>query len=246
MERLDDAVTESPVSHSGSTPGDLAASLLSEQTVSALLDKIVEVAVVTIDDVAAASISIATKDSPGYQTVSASHDSARSLDHLQYSTDDGPCVEAIKAAQEVTLSLPAERWASFSAAATAAGFMAVWSLPLVIENWPGGSLNLYHSAAGTWDGEDARAARLVADQSVAVLASARELARSEHINLTLRQALETRTVIGQAQGVLMARQAIGPEEAFDILRKASQRTNRKLRDIAAEIVSSVRTGTDPD
>lgn len=45
--------------------------------------------------------------------------------------------------------------------------------------------------------------------------------------------------MGPAQGVLMARQSISPGEAFDVLRRASQRTNRKLRDVAAEIVEGV-------
>jgi AmiR/NasT family two-component response regulator len=61
-------------------------------------------------------------------------------------------------------------------------------------------------------------------------------------NANLQAALTTRTVIGQAQGVLMARQEINEAEAFDVLRRASQRTNRKLRDIAADIVRSVQGG----
>lgn len=62
---------------------------------------------------------------------------------------------------------------------------------------------------------------------------------STDTNATLRLALDTLPVMGPAQGVLMARQSISPGEAFDVLRRASQRTNRKLRDVAAEIVEGV-------
>ena len=54
----------------------------------------------------------------------------------------------------------------------------------------------------------------------------------------LQAALESRDVIGQAKGILMARQGLSADEAFDVLRRASQRTNRKLRDVAAEVAAA--------
>lgn len=53
----------------------------------------------------------------------------------------------------------------------------------------------------------------------------------------LRQAVENRTVIGQAQGILIAREHVTADTAFDMLRRASQRENRKVVDIAAQIVA---------
>ncbi len=62
----------------------------------------------------------------------------------------------------------------------------------------------------------------------------------------LRTALESRDVIGQAKGILMARQGISADEAFDLLRRASQRSNVKLRDVAAQVVAgAVRPNPDP-
>ncbi|HET6875009.1 MAG TPA: ANTAR domain-containing protein [Acidimicrobiales bacterium] len=55
---------------------------------------------------------------------------------------------------------------------------------------------------------------------------------------TLRAALDSRDTIGMAKGILMAREGCTPDEAFDILRRASQRENRKLADLAAELVAS--------
>ena len=56
----------------------------------------------------------------------------------------------------------------------------------------------------------------------------------------LREALASRGLIEQAKGILMANEHCGEDEAFDILRRASQRTNRKLRDIARQVVDGAR------
>ena len=66
-------------------------------------------------------------------------------------------------------------------------------------------------------------------------------AAAAKLNENLREAIATREIIGEAKGILMARQACTSDEAFDILRRASQRTNRKLRDIAVELVSTTES-----
>lgn len=219
--------------------------LLSEQTIPDLLRKVLDVAVTAVEGVDAATVTVLSATDSGFATVSATDDSARSVDEVQYQ-GGGPCVAAAVESTEVRIELPdADQWARFSAAALSAGYHAVWSLPLAAGGSSVGSLNLYAGRTAPWLAGTGQTARLLGHQAEAVLASAMELARSEQLNVTLRRALETRTVIGQAQGVLMARQHIGSEEAFDILRRASQRTNRKVRDIAVEIVATVKGDQDP-
>ena len=58
----------------------------------------------------------------------------------------------------------------------------------------------------------------------------------------MRIAMDSRAVIEQAKGVLMAQQQVDAEQAFEILRAASQRSNRKLRDIAVGVVASTQPG----
>lgn len=53
----------------------------------------------------------------------------------------------------------------------------------------------------------------------------------------LRAALRSRDVIGMAKGILIASEGVGPDEAFEILTRASQRENRKLREVAADLVT---------
>lgn len=57
----------------------------------------------------------------------------------------------------------------------------------------------------------------------------------------LVDAIEGRDVIGMAKGILMQAEDIGPEEAFQVLVKASQRENKKLRQVAHDLVEH-RTG----
>lgn len=230
-------MNESPVTEAGSVPTDLSTALTSKQAVSDLLTTIVDLAVAGVDGVGGASISVSRTDPAGYLTVTATDDSIRAADEMQYS-GGGPCVEAIVRSSEVMLTLPCPDWPDFSEAATGTGTSAVWSLPLSGAD-VAASLNLYASVPAPWDDDAAGVARMLAGQAARLLAHASDLARCEQVNSTLRRALETRTIIGQAQGVLMARQGITAEDAFDILRRASQRTNRKLRDIATDIVAGL-------
>lgn len=222
-------------------PEGLAAALLRQQPISDLLQTILEFAVSIVEAVDAASVTVAVSEPPGFRTVGASDVSSRSLDQVQYLEGGGPCVAAVTGSEDVTISLPTPEWVRFSAAGVAAGYRSVRSMPLSVEGRTAGSLNLYSSAPTPWDRNSARAVRLISEQAQLVMLNAVDVARAEHANATLRRALETRTVIGQAQGVLMARQGVGAEEAFDVLRRASQRTNRKLRDIAAEIVAGAKS-----
>ncbi|MCU4185395.1 GAF and ANTAR domain-containing protein [Acidiferrimicrobium sp. IK] len=200
------------------------------------LSLILSVAVTAVPDVHGASVSLRGRGAE-YATIEASSSAARKIDEVQYRDGGGPCVAAIETGAEQTLALPSGMWSAFSEAAGAAGICSVWSLPLATRPEAPGSLNLYSMTGEPWRDRGAQTARLLALMASAALGSAEELADARESNANLREALQTRTVIGQAQGVLMSRQGVPGEEAFDILRRASQRSNRKLRDVAAEIVA---------
>jgi AmiR/NasT family two-component response regulator len=61
---------------------------------------------------------------------------------------------------------------------------------------------------------------------------------AEQLEVDLMKALESREVIGEAKGILMERLRITPEEAFDILRRSSQRINVKLREVALRLTET--------
>jgi GAF domain-containing protein len=222
---------------------ELAGVLLYQQTFPDLLGIIVNLAVSAIDGVDGASVSVVVGDRERFETTSASSLAVRDIDGAQYEKAEGPCVEAIRTGCEVNIGVPAPRWPRFSERAVMAGMRSVWSLPLSVKGRTTGALNLYSTRPGPWAGAAVPVARGLAGQAAVVLANAASLADAETTNSHLQEALESRDLIGQAKGVLMARQNVSANEAFDILRRESQKRSRKLRDIAAEVVS--RLGCPP-
>lgn len=105
--------------------------------------------------------------------------------------------------------------------------------PIRIDGAVIGTVNLY--VRGDVE-EAAHLAKLLADNAAASISNAQVYAGARHLAAHLGRALESRGVIEQAKGVLIAMQRCTPDEAFDILRRSSQRQNRKLRAIAEEIV----------
>jgi GAF domain-containing protein len=220
---------------------DLSFQLLSERSVDEVMETVVSVAVSAGPAIRDASVSLRARTTGHFATISATSPDVKAVDEVQYRSRLGPCVQAIDLGVEVRSGLPNPNWPDFSAAAQRVALRSVWSLPLPVGEEVIGALNLYSSDAEPWEPRS-ETMDLLARQAAALLSNALALSRSEQLNATLRQALETRTVIGQAQGVLMGRQRITADEAFDILRRASQRTNRKLRDVALDIVRSVSQG----
>lgn len=168
---------------------------------------------------------------------------AGACDRAEQQAGEGPCLDASREQRRITVpDVRADpRWPAWREATLAAGFCATAALPAARH---GGvdvdlAINLYHPRPGEW-GEDVLTdvARFADDaaRAVIVAANAQEQRRT---NEDLRSAMVARTVIDQALGVVMAQNRCGPEEAFDILRRASQTRNQKMRDLAAGIVASV-------
>jgi hypothetical protein len=166
------------------------------------------------------------------------------LDAIQQRTGEGPCLDAIAHrlivyADDLATDL---RWTHFSPQAAAAGIRSVLSLPLA-PNSQDGSLNLYARYPAAFGVVDrARATILVSLASLA-LSVAQSHEDEERRAENLNAALATRETIGEALGILMERERITADQAFDVLRRASQHLNIKLRDVAQNLVD---TGESPD
>jgi len=156
------------------------------------------------------------------------------IDQTQYDSDRGPCLDAARRHEvvEVADTRRDDRWPEFAAAARAHGVLSTLSVPVVATNGLG-ALNFYNGTVSFFDDDARRLAGLFAGQCS--VASRYWSAASESMNLTA--AMQTRAVIEQAKGVIMATGHCSAEEAFELLRVQSQHENRKLRDIAAEIVA---------
>ncbi|HWG72701.1 MAG TPA: GAF and ANTAR domain-containing protein [Acidimicrobiales bacterium] len=161
------------------------------------------------------------------------------VDALQRDTGEGPALDAIAQGGAVYAADLADdrRWPRFGPGAVDAGIRSVLAV-LVANDGTLGALVLYSrypSAFGVVDrGKTTALSALAGAALVSVGAREDEERRAEN----LRAALDTRAVIGQAQGILMERERINADQAFDVLRRASQQLNVKLREVAQGLVDT--------
>jgi GAF domain-containing protein len=162
------------------------------------------------------------------------------VDEQQYNSEgEGPCIDAFR--QQIIFRIAdtatETRWPEFAATAAAHGIRSTLSLPLSRPDEPMGALNLYSRSLYTFD-TDTGPAEILALQAVIVLANAQTYHDARELNENLNQALVSRRTIDYAIGLLMAGGGRSPADAFQILVRASQRENRKLRDIATDLVTA--------
>jgi len=166
------------------------------------------------------------------------------VDALQQLTGEGPCLDAI--AQRAVFSsddLETElRWVHFAPQATRLGIRSVLALPLTA-NSQLGALNLYARYPGVFGVFDRARAVLLASLAGLALSVAHSHEDEERRADNLHAALTSREIIGEAMGILMERERVTSDQAFDVLRRASQHLNIKLREVAQNLVD---TGEDPD
>ncbi len=151
-------------------------------------------------------------------------------DGLQHSLREGPCVDALEADEVETRDLAAEtRWPRWRPEVLESGVRSMLCVQLRLDDRGLGALNLYSTRPEAFDDGDRAAARYLASHGAILMSAARE-------RDTLQQALESRTTIGQAEGLLMERFGIDAETAFTVLVRYSQSTQTKLSTVAEDLV----------
>lgn len=211
---------------------ELARNLHHEGNTHDTLARIVRAAVELIPGVEHGSISVVT-DRRQVDSQVPSGDLPRRVDRLQSETGQGPCLDAVFEQQTVRINdlSRAERWPEFAPRAVEAGARAMLSFQLYVDGDSLGALNLYSSVPDAFDDESEHVGLLFASHAAIAFA---DVQKREH----LLRAMETRDLIGQAKGILMERLKVSGDQAFLILAQVSQDTNRKLRDVAEQLVHS--------
>jgi GAF domain-containing protein len=102
-----------------------------------------------------------------------------------------------------------------------------------------GAIKVYSREVAAYDEHSEHLLTLFAEQAAILLANMRSLQDAQQLSAQLKDSLTRRDVIGQAKGILIAQGAAGEEAAFGMLVSASQRSNVKLHELAAQIVASV-------
>jgi GAF domain-containing protein len=170
-------------------------------------------------------------------TPAATHELVNRGDELQYVLGEGPCLDAIWHYDTVISANLAEeerwtRWAPCVAAELS--IRSMLALRLFTSTELVGALNLYSKDIDAFDEDDAYTGTYIAAQVAVAIAE-------EQQTESLRIGALNRTIIGQAQGILMERYKVDADQAFNVMRRVSQDNNTKLIRVADELVRTRRT-----
>jgi hypothetical protein len=213
---------------------ELGEQLASSDSASAF-DALTTVAVRQVRGADAASIT--TYRDNQFKTVSSTSDRARRADAIQYELRSGPCLDAVieNALYQPDDLRSDDRWPEYGARVNRElGWTSMLSFRLfpelaTVELRAG--LNLYAEHEHAFDLTSVQVGLLLATHGAMAIAADLNRAQSEDLN----RALHTSREIGVAVGILMTRHQLSRDQAFDLLRVASQHQNRKLRDVAIEV-----------
>ena len=185
-----------------------------------------------------ASVTIIEEERP--ITVGSTSDTAMALDDAQYTAGEGPCLAAALQRETVRIDDTAsdDRWPAFAASAQANGIRSSLSVPIPLS--AEGSIagfNIYGDVVAGFTEEDEQLCEAFVGQASIVVSNAQAYWAMFDLSRNLTKAMQSRAVIEQAKGALMSTHRIDAVAAFDLLRERSQASNRKLRDIAADVVN---------
>ena len=210
---------------------------LRELSMEGLLQTVADLTKTVMPGHPEASVSLLVKDRPS--TVASTGQLATDLDESQYDRDHGPCLHAARTGElvEVGDTRTDSRWPDYMPRAAEHGALSSLSVPLPIdEDGVSGALNIYAREPHAFD-EDSRSAATRFAPYAAVAAGNLHAYRRAVVRAdNLQAALETRGVIDQAKGILMARHKLTAHQAFQVLARMSMKTNRKLRAVADDLV----------
>ncbi|MFF9086080.1 GAF and ANTAR domain-containing protein [Streptomyces sp. NPDC014991] len=225
---------------------DVTPLLLSTDSVERFLQVLADRAPVLAPAAQGVGITLERRGRP--LTVVSSGAGACDLDDTQYGQDDGPCLQALRTGEEVAVAdmLDEERWGPYPAYAAAGGTRSSLSLPIAAHTHTAGALNLYTPKVLGFADADLTGLRALAAQATGAVALAQRIADARQYADDLHTAMESRAVIDQAIGVIMGRQRCRADEAFGLLRAASQHRNIKLRDLCGELLTTVGGGPPSD
>jgi GAF domain-containing protein len=211
---------------------------LRELSMESLLQTVADQVTTVLPGNLEASVTLLVKEAPS--TVASTGQLALYLDHVQYERGHGPCLHAAHTGEvtEIVDTRVDSRWTDYARRAAERGNFSSLSIPLLIDEDErvSGALNIYAPEPRAFD-EDTRSTALafgpyaaVAAGNVRAYQSART--RADH----LEAAMQSRASIEQAKGVLIERYKVTPDHAFRLLALASMNANRKLRDVADDLV----------
>lgn len=215
----------------------LAGAVLGQDDLAGIQREVCRIAVRAVPDCDGASLTSFEQGKPS--AVAADDAWAQRLDELQYEEREGPCLDATRTGNVFRLrDLRDEpRWPFYAPHALELGALSAVSLPMAAEGQVLGALNLYSRKANAFSAGAVSLGELLAAQAGMATQVAASFFRHRDLGEQLRQAMQSRAGIEQAKGVLMAAHRCDEDKAFALLVERSQHTNRRLRDVAQDVVA---------
>jgi len=194
---------------------------------------------VDVLDVGAAGLMLVAPDG-NLRVMASSSEAMRVLELFEIQAQQGPCLDCFGTGKPVVhqdLVAGDDRWPRFATEALAAGFNSVHALPMRLRGKVIGALNLFHPEPGAMRQADVEAAQAFADVATIAILQHRAATEAQALNEQLNGALNTRIVIEQAKGVVAERQNLDMEQAFATLRNHARNHNRRLADVATDVIT---------
>jgi GAF domain-containing protein len=218
---------------------ELSRIMFDEKSLDETLGQIAGLARETIPDIDEVSVTLVDREKA--KTVVFTGQLAAHLDERQYESGVGPCLDAALSGETVIIDVADERlYPDFARSARRAGVTHSVSIGLPVPQRVVGALNMYSSTPRAPSEETIALAQAFASYAGVAVANAALYNHNAELADQMRTAMQSRAVIEQAKGILMARHGCDADEAFRSLSKMSQDSNRKLRDIAQTIVDGRR------
>jgi transcriptional regulator with GAF, ATPase, and Fis domain len=176
----------------------------------------------------------------GLQVMASSSENTRLLELFQQQTHEGPCVDCVTSGHPVSvpdLADHKDRWPRFVLAADEQNFHAVDALPLRLRDEIIGAMNLFRSHPGAMPEADLKVAQALADVATIGILSERAIHHRGVLVAQLQGALNSRIIIEQAKGVLVASGARDMDHAFSALRAHARSTSSRLSEVATELTN---------
>lgn len=212
--------------------------LLSAGSVAAAVQVLTSLAQETIPRASGAGVSLL--DDQGRRTsTAATSQLVQEADDLQYQLDQGPCLTAW-AQREVVRVDDIDydpRWPQWSRAVQPLHMLSSLSAPLVTAGRTLGAVKVYSGERAAFDARAERLLSGVADAAALLLANVVSLENAQKLSDQLRQAVRDRDIVQLAKGIVMHRDALNEDDAFQILIGKAKTSNRVLREVAAEIIA---------
>ena len=215
---------------------------LGETDFHQLLSRVSELAKQTVPG--AAEVSVTLLQDGTATTAAFTGDLALRLDEKQYDAGYGPCLDAAQGGGTLVISdmKTEERWPEYTPRAVEYGALSSVSVSLGEQQAVTGALNVYGDKPQSFPDAAVELVETFAEYASVALANARLYESTAALAAQMEEAMSSRAVIEQAKGLLVGQTGCTPARAFDMLSKASQDSNRKLRDIAQSIVDGASRG----